>query len=170
MNSEELYLANESLVYYAIKKTCPEKLFDEDVQQLGRLALWKACVSYDKDASKFSTYACNCIKNELIMHIRTMNTQKRIPKNAFLVSLDQRAFKSDELDETMLLEVIPGDNDVTFMDLEGFWKSLSFIERDIIRCKFRGMTRPEIATKLGISHTTVWRHTVSIRKKWDMYI
>lgn len=169
MTAEELYLANELLVYHVLKKLFPNKQFDEDLQQVGRLGLWKACNTYDKDASKFSTYACSCIRNELIMHMRVLTAQKRAPKDAFTVSLDQGAYKSEDLESVILSDIV-ADDDVGFLDLKGFWDSLIPIERAIVRCRMRGMIVPEIVEELGISHTTVWRYTKSAREKWDMYI
>nr|DAD57969.1 MAG TPA: DNA directed RNA polymerase subunit [Caudoviricetes sp.] len=169
MTAEELYLANEPLVYYTLKKLFPDKATDEDIKQVGRLGLWKACVSYDKDTSKFSTYACNCIRNELIMHMHMVTAQKRTLKDAFTVSLDQEAYKSGDLEGIMLSDIV-ADDGVGFLDLKGFWESLIPIERAVVRCKMRGMIVPEIVEELGISHTTVWRYTKSAREKWDMYI
>lgn len=169
MTAEELYLDNEPLVYHVLKKLFPNKQFDEDLQQVGKLGLWKACSTYDKDTSKFSTYACNCIRNELIMHMRISTAQKRMPKNAVALSLDQGAYKSDDLNGITISDIV-ADDGVGFLDLKGFWESLTPIERAVVRCRMQRMVVPEIVEKLGISHTTVWRYTKSAREKWDMYI
>lgn len=170
MRNEELYFANEKLVHYVLKKHFTDRQFDEDLQQIGRLGLWKACLTYDKDISKFSTYACQCIRNAVSAEVRSALRQKRKNKNDILVSLNEPAFKSDDLERLMLSDIIPGDNDVIFIDFKGFWDSLTPIEKDVVRCLANDKKVPEIAKELGISHTTIWRCKISIREKWDTYI
>lgn len=169
MNPEELYTANEGLVHYVLKTHYPDKQFDEDFHQIGRLGLWKACLTYDRDASRFSTYACKCIRNEIVMELRALLTKKRSSQNYIIVSLDQRT-KAPGTENMSILDLIPGDMNVDFIDIKGFWNSLTDREKDIVLCLIAEKTQAEMEKELGISHTTIWRTIVLIKKKWNMYI
>lgn len=169
MTPEELYFENEQLVFGVLKKYFIEKLFDEDYQQIGRIGLWKACLSYNSDISKFSTYACHCIYNEIVMEFRKLSA-KRLGGNYILLSLSQPIDKAEDGYERVVEDIVIGDKDVNCVDFKGFWESLSDVERVIIRCLESGMTRPQMTELIGLSHTTIWRHVVQIKKKWNSYI
>ena len=53
MTPEELYLANERLAHWVLAKYYSRRQMDEDLQQVARLGLWKACVGF-KESSGFS--------------------------------------------------------------------------------------------------------------------
>lgn len=169
MTPEELYFENEQLVFGVLKKYFREKLFDEDYQQIGRMGLWKACLSYNSDISKFSTYAYNCVYNEIVMEFRK-SSAKRLGGNYILLSLSQPVDKAEDGAERVVEDLVIGDKDVGYVDLKGFWESLSDTERVILRCLESGMTRPQITELIGLSHTTIWRHVVRIKNKWNDYI
>lgn len=164
MTPEKLYLENELLVFHVLKSRFPDKLFDEDYQQVGRIGLWKACSSYNADISKFSTYACKCIHNEIVMEFRK-NSTKYIQ-----LSLNQPVERDANGFERIVEETLIGDKDVQFVDFKGFWEALSDTERIIFKCLESGMTRAQMVEQTGLSHTTIWRHVVQIKKKWNDYI
>lgn len=169
MTAEELYSENEPLVFHILKRYFPDKLSDEDYQQIGRMGLWKACSSYNSDISKFSTYACHCIYNEVTMELRKTSA-KRLGGNYILLSLSQPIDKDDDGHERLVSDLIVGDEDVHYVDFKCFWEALSDIERLIFKCLESGMTRAQMTEQTGLSHTTIWRHVVQIKKKWNNYI
>lgn len=74
MTPEELFAKNEKLAYKVAHKM---KLHipgydQEDIFQVAKLGLWKACLTYDPNKAKFSTYAHTCIKRELLMVYRSV--------------------------------------------------------------------------------------------------
>lgn len=169
MTPENLYLANEKLVFHVIKRYFTSMMHDEDVEQIGRLGLWKACQTYNSDESKFTTYACNCIRNTIAMELRKSMATKRNSQDYILISLDQE-LKTSDIEDMTVAEVIPGDMDVGFVDWDGFWNSLTKRERLVLLTYAKCKNKTEVVKKLGISHTTIWRCVTSIRKKWNAYI
>lgn len=51
----------------------------EDIIQLALIGLWKACSSFNPNKNiKFSTYATNCIRNEVLMALRKETGKTKI--------------------------------------------------------------------------------------------
>ena len=77
MNEEQqkLVLDNQNLVYHVIKQLhLYHKL--EDYFDVGIIGLCKAAKTFKpENNSKFSTYACICIRNNILMEIRNENRQ-----------------------------------------------------------------------------------------------
>lgn len=168
MTPEELFLANEKLVYKALKKYCPEGYFDEDIRQIGRMGLWKACRTYNEDKSMFSTYAMRCIYNELTMHFRYNGNPRRSNPNGAPISLSTLVGKDGE--ETSIEEIITGTTDIGYVDFDGFWKSLTEEEKRIIVKRMNGKLQAQIGKELGIAQPTVHHKLIKIREKFDEYI
>lgn len=93
---------NIGLIYYTINKFFPSRKGDDDIFQVGLIALWKAVEDNEKNKiedAKFSSYAITRIKNAIIEEIRRENAQKRkLDENVVNVPLDD--------DETNNCEVI----------------------------------------------------------------
>lgn len=67
---ERLIIENEALVYHVLKQM---HLYSqlEDYYDVGMIGLCKAAKTFDNSkGSKFSTYACICIRNTILMDIR----------------------------------------------------------------------------------------------------
>ena len=77
MNEEQqkLVLNNQKLVYHVIKQLhLYHKL--EDYFDVGIIGLCKAAQTFNpENNSKFSTYACICIRNNILMEIRNEKRQ-----------------------------------------------------------------------------------------------
>lgn len=69
-DAERLYRENKKLVHGALQRYFPTLAFDEDIQQIARIGLWKACLSYQEDRARFSTAAYKFIANEVRMELR----------------------------------------------------------------------------------------------------
>lgn len=72
---QKLVLNNQKLVYHVIKQMhLYHKL--EDYLDVGLIGLCKAAQTYNlENGSKFSTYACICIRNNILMEIRNEKRQ-----------------------------------------------------------------------------------------------
>ncbi len=71
MSKEERFEQNQKLVYFVINTHFAAiKDQREDLIQVGMMGLWKACLKYEDNKSRFSTFAIRCIKNEVLMYIR----------------------------------------------------------------------------------------------------
>ena len=66
INYDEMIMENMGLVYMIFNKyykTYAEN-YKEEMEQIGRIALYKAIQSYEEGTGAFSTFASNIIKNE----------------------------------------------------------------------------------------------------------
>lgn len=81
--AEKLFTENQSLVSYVLYKLLgykgPES---EDLQQIGYMYLWKACLNFDEDKGyKFATYAVPTIKKGILRYIRENTEKVKVPRS-----------------------------------------------------------------------------------------
>ena len=99
MNEEQqkLVLDNQKLVYHVIKQLhLYHKL--EDYLDVGIIGLCKAAKTFKpENNSKFSTYACICIRNNILMEIRSENRQC----DAYAISFSSIISSSKDRDLTL---------------------------------------------------------------------
>lgn len=169
MTKEERFFENERLIYYMIDKfNIPNTHMDyEDLVGEGRLALWKAVVSYkeNKDTA-FSTYACNVIKNRMSIYLNKKGVR------------DNRTMHENGLPLDM---IVGDDNDTTLGDITPCNKpsgdaSLRIYFEDLrknaktksVRIFFDfydGMTAEEIAKKYKLKNKLYCGQYVAAGKK-----
>ena len=164
---EELFIENKNLIYQVLKTNFPMYYFDEDIRQIGAIGLWKACKRYDLHVAKFSTYACLCIKNEILHHLRIQNAKRRhldIPPR----SIDEILKNTDDVS---LGETIVGTDDIEYIDWDGFWNSLSLKEKKIVYLRINEYNQKEIGRILGVSQSLISRILLNgIKPKFEKYI
>ena len=164
---EELFAENENLIYHVLKKRFPMYYFDEDIRQIGAIGLWKACKRYNSHVSKFSTYACLCIKNEILHHFRIQNAKRRhldIPPR----SLDENLKDTDDIS---FGESIIGTQNIEYIDWNGFWNSLNPTEKKIVYLRMEGCNQTKIGKILSVSQSQINRVLISkIKPKFEKYI
>lgn len=165
--SELIYLENENLIYSALKKHYPSYYHDEDIRQIGRIGLWKACSTYNESKSKFSTYAYSCILNELKMHFRKENVTKRKPDEP-IRSLNY-LYDRDDSDPCSLESILVAP-DIGWLDTEHFIESLTSRQKRIVELRIKGFKQREIAAKLGVVQPTICKELSNIRRKYERYI
>lgn len=146
---------NVNLVYHLIARTYPTFIHDEDIIQSGMLGLCKAATNWDKNKSKFSTYASRCILNSINEEFRS---RKRQPKG---VSLDQPLY-----DNMTLAETVVGEEDVLFLDDETFYSRLSEEEQKVFKLYNNGYSTDEISTRLCMNEQKVRKILRLIKLKW----
>lgn len=165
MTAEELYLANERLAHWVLAKYYSCRQMDEDLQQVARLGLWKACVGFKESSGfTFSSYASRVMLNELSNYFRDASRAYR--DNYSDISLN--TIVSD--DGTTLEMALPGDMDVQFMDLNGFWKSLTSKEKKIVKMLMNGLTNREIGKIMGVSNQRISEIRLKAKQKFLNYI
>ena len=165
MTPEELYFKNEALVYHVLNKKFPMSRFDDDFQQIARLGLWKACLSYNETKGKFSTYAVPCIANQIKMELRKMG------RKPIEVSLEALVKDTDENSETLTISgMLIGEQDVGFVDTIWVDKELTDRQKRILGLLYDGMVQSDIAREIGISQTMVSREVTKIRNVAQKYI
>ena len=165
MTAEELYLANERLAHWVLAKYYSRRQMDEDLQQVARIGLWKACVGFKESSGfTFSSYASRVMLNELSNYFRDASRTYR--DNYSDISLN--TIVSD--DGTTLEMALPGDMDVQFMDLNGFWKSLTSKEKKIVKMLMNGLTNREIGKIMGVSNQRISEIRLKAKQKFLNYI
>ena len=165
MTPEELYFKNEPLVYYVLNKKFPMNRLDDDFKQIARLGLWKACLRYDENKGKFSTYAVTAIENEIKRELSKMN------RKPIVISLDALIRDtSDDADKLTISGICMGEKDIGFVDAAWVDKELTYRQKRILSLLYDGMVQTEIAKEIGISQTMISREVTKIRNVAQKYI
>lgn len=162
---DKLIEDNIKLVYFVLNKYYPTYIHDEDIIQIGMIGLCKAADKYDGDKGTFSTYAVIVIQNEIRREFR--NRQKEDKLNA--VSLDLPVLNDDGKEITTLLDTIMGQEDVGFVDIEGYYKTLKPIEKTYFDLLREGYKPKEVAEILGCSKHNVSRYIRRLKAKWRLF-
>lgn len=156
---ERLIIENEALVYHVLKQM---HLYSqlEDYYDVGMIGLCKAAKTFDNSkGSKFSTYACICIRNTILMDIRDQKRQC----DYYSISLQTPV--GGEKDEILLEDTI-SDYELE-IDILNKEEKMALIEsirkldnddRQMIDLYFwKEMTQKEIARYLKMSQANVSR-------------
>lgn len=156
---ERLIIENEALVYHVLKQM---HLYSqlEDYYDVGMIGLCKAAKTFDNSkGSKFSTYACICIRNTILMDIRDQKRQC----DYYSISLQTPV--GGEKDEILLEDTISDyELEVDILNKEEKMALIESIrklndeDRQMINLYFwKEMTQKEIARYLKMSQANVSR-------------
>lgn len=156
---ERLIIENEALVYHVLKQM---HLYSqlEDYYDVGMIGLCKAAKTFDNSkGSKFSTYACICIRNTILMDIRDQKRQC----DYYSISLQTPV--GGEKDEILLEDTISDyELEVDILNKEEKMALIESIrkldndDRQMIDLYFwKEMTQKEIARYLKMSQANVSR-------------
>lgn len=148
-----------TLVYFLINQYYPTFLGDEDIIQSGMMGLCHAADNYDENKSKFSTYASRCILNEINMEFRSRK------KHRSPLSLDYEVVSEDG-ERGKFGDYCVGEEDVNYLDFDGFYDSLSPSEKELFNLRQSGLTVPEIAERLNCSKELVYQQLRRIKTLW----
>ena len=157
MDQTKLIEDNIKLVYFVVNKHYPTYIGDEDIIQTGMIGLCKAAQNFDESKGTFSTFACKCIQNEIRIELRARS--KQIPT----LSLDYEYKGGDDSDSFNLTDMIIGDLDVGYIDLDSVYAKLNGTGKEVLELLLSGESRLDIATKLGVNLVTVHRHIRKIK-------
>lgn len=163
MTKQELIEDNMKLVYFVLHKYYPTYVNDEDIKQVGMVGLCKAANAWDGKSSKFSTYACTSIINELRNEFH--NRSCTIPT----ISLESQLTNDDSDFE---LSKIVASDDVDFnssIELNRFKRYLTKEELAILDYLANGLTQADIAKIYGVTKIAINYHVRRIRRKWREY-
>ena len=145
---EDLIEKNMGLVLNIVNRFNPRTQTDRDAYiQAGRIGLWKALLKFSKHGgSKFSPYAWNPIKWEIIKEIRSIAPKK---DSRTISSLDTSPYhKSNDYHN------IEEDDSP-----EPFWEmvppTLTPLESQIITLKLEGYNVKEMSTKLNRNRSNI---------------
>ena len=157
---------NLRLVVYIAKKFENTGVGIEDLISIGTIGLIKAINTFSPEKNiKLATYASRCVENEILMFIRKSSTGR------FDMSIDEPLNVDWDGNELLLSDVLSGDEDSVYRDLEyeedkriiaEAVAALPEREREIISLRFalnggREKTQKEVADMLNISQSYISR-------------
>lgn len=165
---------NLRLVVYIAKKFESTGVGVEDLISIGTIGLIKAVKTFSPQKNiKLATYASRCIENEILMHLRKINSQKNE------VSIDEPLRIDWDGNELLLSDVLGTENDLVNKGIEDrselelivrYIDQLEDRERSIMKMRF-GMldgvehTQKEVADEIGISQSYISRLEKKIIKR-----
>lgn len=150
-----------NLVYFLINKYYPSFVADEDIIQAGMLGLCRAANTWDETLSTFSTYASKCVLNEICKEFRARKKQHGV------LSLDYEV--SGEDGTIPFGDLLEGEQDVDFVDIEPVMDRLSPNEREVFALLASGLSPNEITEKFGWSKERTNFIMRKIRLVWRNY-
>ena len=171
---QELIERNLRLGVYIAKKFDGSGVELEDLISVGSIGLIKAVNTFNLDKKiKLATYASKCIENEILMHLRKVQKQKKE------TSLDKPISCDGDGNEMLLSDVLGIDADEVFgfmetnVEKEAVWavlKKLNDKEKQIITLRFglgeeKERTQKEVADMLNISQSYISRIEKKILSK-----
>lgn len=170
---ERLVLENQKFVYHVVNKLEVKYNEYEDVISIGTMGLIKAAITFDKSKKvKFPTYACKCIRNEVLMYLRENKSHARI-------SIDSPISINNEGNELTFLDLLSGNNGEfieTISEKESLERVMSiilnlFAYRKIIIMLyfFAGNTQSIIGKKFNLTQSEISRIIKRIRNKIKLY-
>lgn len=72
--AEALFHKNKDFAYFYLHKYLPSKAFDEDIQQVALLAVWKACLHFDPEiGTSFTALASKFLFGDLTRYFSNMS-------------------------------------------------------------------------------------------------
>lgn len=155
---------NHSLIYYMLRQM--QESIDE-YYDLAAIALCKAAVSWQAEKGAFTSYACQCIKNEILRDYRAKMMQKR-QLNEYLISYDAPVLTQDG-DEISLLEQIRSLESVENEALSHVMYTelidqLGKADSKMLKFFERGLKQREIAEIMGVTQANVSRVKRRVKK------
>ena len=145
---KDLVEENMGLVISIVNRFNPKNLTErEDYIQAGRIGLWKALEKFCEDrGTKFSPYAWNPIRWEIIKEIRSSMKHKHLPLN-----LDSDDAMGTYLTDDSFWELVPSTHTQE--------------EKRIISLRLEGNNFKDISSQLNLSRSSVKKLFNSAVKK-----
>lgn len=119
--------------YFGLVRYICNKFYgdQDDLFQIGCIALLKAKAKYNPKLGKFTTLAFKCVKNDIIKYLKKENKYKQRIENINLNSVEPEYYEN----------------------FDNYIPSLSLSEEIMINMRRDGFTIKEIAKKLNIDNT-----------------
>lgn len=163
---EKLFKANMPFAVFVLKRYFSTLSLTDDLIQIAYLGLWKACLSWDQERAKFTTYAAICIQKEVLMELRRRKKWGQLQ----MVSLSCPTAGEGE---DLTLEGLVPDPHSDINDLEdciAFSQALeelglSDIERELLHLSAQGISQAEVGHRLSKSQAYVSRKLGKIKKR-----
>lgn len=163
--TDELVKQNLGLVGLVVNGFVKDNQDRDDLFQIGSIGLIKAAHGFDETKNiKFTTYAAQCIRNEILMEFRRQGGKSR---NAPTLSFEAPIKENNE-DKKLVVGDMIADQKQNFEEqkeciemveevLNYIINKLEYKARYIVLCRAGGINQEEIAADLGISQSFVSR-------------
>lgn len=182
MYDESLVTDNINLIYFVLKKLNLYNKINE-YYDVGMIGLCKAAKRFDTNKGlTFSTYACTCIKVEILTYIRNEKAEKR-KTNYNTISLNKIIYSNEKDSEITLEDMLPSkiniEEEMIKKDqMEHLYKALSKLkEREIgiINDLYglngvKKLTQMELSEKYNLSQPQISRIKNKSIKKLRMLL
>lgn len=171
---QKLIVHNLRLVVYIAKKFESTGICVDDLISIGTIGLIKAVKTFCPNKNiKLATYASRCIENEILMHLRKVQSSKND------ISIDEPLNVDWDGNELLLSDVLGTDEDSINYGIEADVEktilisavnSLGKRERNIMNLRFglqnnNEHTQKEVADIIGISQSYISRIEKRVIKK-----
>lgn len=150
-----------NLVHFLIKTYYPTFSADEDVIQAGMVGLCRAANAWNEELSNFSTFASRCILNDIRKELRSRKKQQGT------LSLDYEVGGEDGT--VPFGDLLEGEQDIDFVDIEPVMKKLRPIEREVLALLAAGVSPSDITRKYGWTKQRTNNIMRKIRLVWRNY-
>lgn len=160
----ELFNQNQRLAHWTVSKYFPKLLGDEDIHQEALVGLYKACVRYEENRGRFTTFAVTVVRNEINMFLRIENRYRRLAST----SLDSPIPGTDG--ELVLGDMVPDTSQgVDHLSFEGFYKFVESLDgryKKLLQLRLQGLTQAEAGKELGLCQAQCSRDLRKLRKMY----
>lgn len=185
MNFEEIYEEYKHLVPITIERTYGDinyladkyKIEPQDIIQMGNIGLWNAYKNYNKNKSKFQSYAINQIKWTISVELKRILQEVYLKDNSIkmneenIVEVDSFNKNINKNDETYTYEDIMKNEDI-LCDVEGIAIVNKMIDslsnetdKTVAQLLFEGHKAIDIAPILGVNRKRISQRIQRIRKE-----
>ena len=169
-NAESLYLENERLVHGFLNQNFKNSAFDEDVQQVAKMGLWKACLAFDESRGvSLSTFAYSIMRNEVLVYFRAQ--KKSIKPTCSIYDVISEAENGDRL---AVIDTIPSidsaEDCIPSMAIEAALSGLSERHKTIVKMCVAGYKQREVAEAVGYNQVYVGRVYGRFKRKLNSYM
>lgn len=162
---DNLITENHNLIYFCLNKW---KMPIDEFYDVAAIGLCKAAQTYDSTRTKFSTYACTCIYNELKQTLRFERACMRVQQE-HCISLDNPVSNNPDTDVTVIDMLTTQDSTevsvLSQLAIQNIFELLDNRDRLIITLRVLGYDQSEIAPYVGIHQASVSRKLAKIRKR-----
>ena len=152
----------------------------EDLIQEGMIGLYNAIRDYDKEKSKFSTFAEICVSRQILTAVKAASRKKHMPLNTY-ISLNNLTGPNTYSDEGQLLDIIKNSSTVNPESLiigeesknsliSHIYTSLSKLEKEILFLYLSGKSYSEIAEITGKNEKAVDNALQRVKKKLNDFV
>jgi len=152
----------------------------EDLIQEGMIGLYNAIRDYDKDKSKFSTFAEVCVSRQILTAVKAASRKKHMPLNTYISLNNPVVFDSEE-DNASFFDIIKNSSTLNPESLiigeesknsliAHIYTSLSKMEKEILFLYLSGRSYSEIAEMTNKNEKSVDNALQRVKKKLNDFI